>query len=52
MGLSATIYVYCLSCLSRLEKCGVDQLQFVNKCFALYESCETYMEGLQVSCYG
>jgi len=52
MGLNATIYVYCLSCFSCLEKCGMDQSQFVNECFALYESCENYMEGLHVSCYG
>jgi len=41
--------VFFFSCL---EKCGVDGSQFVNECFALYESCETYMEGLQVSTYG
>jgi len=52
MGLNATIHVYCLSYFSCLEKYGMDESQFVNKCFALYESCETYMEGLQLSCYG
>jgi len=52
MGLNASIYVYCLSCFSCLEKCGGDQSQFVKERFALYESCETYMEGVQLSCYG
>jgi len=52
MDLNATTYVCYLCCFSCLEKCVVDQSQFVNECFGLYESCETYMERVQVSCYG
>lgn len=45
------LHVHCLSCFSCLKKCRANHFQFVCECFALCESCETYTEGLQSSCY-